>query len=50
MKDPFGHNWALSQRVPMTKAEMKEKQELAMAMFSQGQHPGAEEQAPMAQQ
>ena len=50
LKDPFGHNWALSQRVPMTKAEMKEKQELAMAMFSQGQNPGAEEQAPMAQQ
>src|SRR5438067_13382640 len=50
LKDPFGHNWSLSQRVPMTKAEMKEKQEQAMAMFSQGQHPGAEEQAPMAQQ
>ncbi len=50
LKDPFGHNWSLSQRIPMTKAEMKEKQEQAMAMFSQGQHPGAEEQAPMAQQ
>ncbi len=49
LKDPFGHNWSLSQRISMTKAEMKEKQEQAMAMFSQGEHPGAEEQAPMAQ-
>ncbi len=50
LKDPFGHNWSLSQRIPMTKAEMKEKQEQAMAMMSQGQHPGAEEAPMMAHQ
>jgi PhnB protein len=37
LKDPFGHNWSLSQRIPMTKAEMKEKQEQAMAMMTGGQ-------------
>jgi PhnB protein len=53
LKDPFGHNWSLSMVISMSKKEKKEKQDRAMAMFSQGAHPGAEEapeQAPMAQQ
>lgn len=50
LKDPFGHSWSLSQVVPMTKQEMKEKQEQAMAMFSQDQHPVAQEQSAMTQQ
>jgi hypothetical protein len=45
LNDPYGHSWSVSQRVQMTRQEMKEKQEQAMAMFSQGQHPGREEQA-----
>ncbi len=44
LKDPFGHNWSISQRVQMSRQEMKEKQEQAMAMFSQGQHPGKSEE------
>src|SRR5215471_15556501 len=43
LQDPFGHSWSLSMVVPMTKQEMKEKQEKAMAMFSSGQHPEREE-------
>jgi PhnB protein len=50
LRDPFGHNWSISMVIPMSKKEMKEKQEQAMAMFSQGVHPGAEEQAPMVAQ
>jgi PhnB protein len=45
LQDPFGHTWSISMVVPMSKQEMKEKQEKAMAMFSQGQHPGREEPA-----
>jgi len=37
--DPFGHSWSMSMQVNMTKQEMKEKQEKAMAMFAQGEHP-----------
>ncbi len=37
--DPFGHSWSMSMQVAMSKEEMKEKQEKAMTMFSQGQHP-----------
>ncbi len=44
LKDPFGHSWSISQQVRMSKQEMKEKQEKAMAIFAQGQHPGREEQ------
>lgn len=50
LKDPFGHNWSVSQRIPMSRQEMKEKQEQAMAMFSRAQHPGSTEQSAMAQQ
>jgi uncharacterized glyoxalase superfamily protein PhnB len=53
LKDPFGHNWSISQVIVMSSKEKKEKQEQAMAMFSQGQHPEAEQapqQASMAQQ
>lgn len=49
LKDPFGHNWSISQRIPMTRQEMKQKQEQAMAMFSQGQHPASSEPAPTTQ-
>ena len=41
--DPYGHNWSMSQQVAMSREEMKQKQEQAMAMFSQGEHPGREE-------
>ena len=50
LKDPFGHNWSLSQVILMSAKEKKEKQEAAMAMFSQGQHPEPKEMAPMAQE
>ncbi len=40
--DPFGNSWSMSMQVSMSKEEMKEKQEKAMAMFSKGEH---EEQA-----
>ncbi len=45
LKDPFGHNWSISQRIQMSRQEMKEKQEQAMSMFSQRQHSGKPEQA-----
>ncbi|HZY93966.1 MAG TPA: VOC family protein [Candidatus Bathyarchaeia archaeon] len=44
LSDPFGHNWSVSQRVQMSRQEMQEKLEQAMAMFSQGEHPGQEGQ------
>jgi PhnB protein len=44
LTDPFGHNWSVSQRVQMSRQEMKEKQDQAMAMFSQGQRPEQEGQ------
>ena len=47
--DPFGHHWSLSQVIKMSKVERDEKQKQAMAMFSQGQHPEAPEQASPAQ-
>ena len=48
VKDPFGHSWSMSMQVEMSKQEMKERQEKAMAMFSQGQHPSSEERAEQA--
>jgi PhnB protein len=50
LQDPFGHNWSISQRIPMIRQEMKEKQEQAMTKFSQGQHPSEQEQTAMAQE
>jgi uncharacterized glyoxalase superfamily protein PhnB len=47
LQDPFGHQWSMSQRVKMSPKEMKEKERQAMAMFSQGEHPGRIE-APQA--
>lgn len=44
LSDPYGHSWSVSQQVQMTAQEKKEKQEQAMAMFSQGQHPAGNEQ------
>lgn len=38
LADPFGHRWSLSQRIKMSPKEMKEKEQQAMAMFSQGEH------------
>jgi len=49
LTDPFGHHWSLSQQIKMSKAERDEKQKQAMAMFSQGHHPEAQEQATPAQ-
>ena len=50
LQDPFGHNWSISQRVPMSRQEMKQKQEQAMARFAQGEHPGRPEQVAMTQE
>ncbi len=50
LRDPFGHQWSISQRVKMTKSEMDEKQKQAMAMFSQGQHPDKPQQTVMSQE
>ena len=41
--DPFGHSWSMSMQVNMSKQEMKEKQEKAMAMFSQGEQASQEQ-------
>ena len=43
--DPFGHRWALGQRVKMSKQEMETKRQAAMAMFEKGEHPGYESQS-----
>ena len=50
LKDPFGHVWSVSQVIPMSAKEKKEKEAAAMAMFSQGQQPAAPEMSPMAQE
>ncbi len=42
--DPYGHRWSVSMRVKMSPKEMEEKQKQAMAMFSQGEHPGRTEE------
>jgi len=49
IKDPFGHMWSLAQVVFMTPKEKKEKQEKAMAMFSQRDQPARQEQEMPAQ-
>jgi PhnB protein len=49
LTDPFGHAWSIAEQVKMSKAERDEKQKQTMAMFSQGQHPEAPEQATPAQ-
>lgn len=38
LADPFGHSWAVSYKVKMTKAEMERKQAEAMNTFAAGQH------------
>ncbi len=45
--DPFGHRWSMSQRIKMSPKEMKEKEQQAMAMFSQGEHQGRTETSQM---
>lgn len=47
VQDPFGHQWSLSQRIKMSPKEMKEKEQQAMAMFSQGERPGKPEMPQM---
>ena len=49
LTDPFGHAWSMAEQVKMSKAERDEKEKQAMAMFSQGEHPEAPEQATVAQ-
>jgi PhnB protein len=44
LQDPFGHQWSLGQKVKMSPKEMKEKQEQAMKMFSQGHHAARTEE------
>ena len=36
LRDPFGHIWSVSMPVKMSKKEMAEKQQAAMAMFEKG--------------
>ena len=50
LRDPFGHQWSLSQRISMSKAEKDEKQKQAMAMFAQREHSDRSEQTVTAQQ
>ena len=45
--DPYGHSWSMSMQVAMSKEEMKEKQEKAMAMFSQPQAGSEQAQQTM---
>ncbi len=40
--DPFGHRWSISMQIKMKPEEMEAKRQQAMAMFSQGEHPGEE--------
>lgn len=42
LRDPFGHLWTLSMRIPMSAAEKAEKQKAALAMLAAGEHPGRE--------
>lgn len=49
LQDPFGHRWSISQRIKMSPKEMKEKQEQAMSMFAQGEHPERRQEAVMSQ-
>ena len=39
LRDPFGHNWALSFKAKMTKQEMERKRQAVMAAFAGGTHP-----------
>jgi PhnB protein len=47
LKDPFGHAWSLSMRIPMSPKEMEQKRQEAMKMFEQGQHPAHESSQAM---
>ncbi len=42
LRDPFGHLWTLSMRIPMSAKEKAEKRQAAMSAFAQGDHPGSE--------
>lgn len=39
LTDPFGHRWSISMQIKMSKEERDAKQKVAMAQFSQNQHP-----------
>lgn len=41
LTDPFGHSWSLSMQIQMSAEERKRKQQEAMKMLAQGQHPGS---------
>jgi len=36
LRDPFGHVWSVAMPVRMTKQEMEQKRQAAMAMFEKG--------------
>ena len=38
LRDPYGHAWSMSMRIPMSQEEIDQKRQEAMRMFSQGQH------------
>jgi uncharacterized glyoxalase superfamily protein PhnB len=40
--DPFGHRWALSMRIKMSRKEMEAKQKAAMEMMAQAHRPGSQ--------
>lgn len=44
--DPFGHHWSLAQHIKMSPKEMEEKQRVAMALFSAGEHAVRTDVAP----
>ncbi|HYB04622.1 MAG TPA: VOC family protein [Nitrososphaerales archaeon] len=46
LADPFGHRWSLSQQVKMSKEEMRALEKASMEMFSQGEHPGKQQESP----
>jgi uncharacterized glyoxalase superfamily protein PhnB len=39
LSDPYGHSWSVAMRISMSPEEMKRKQEEAMRMFEQSEHP-----------
>ena len=45
LRDPFGHSWSLAYPAKMTEKEKRLKQEQAMRMLEEGQHPGMETNA-----
>jgi len=46
LKDPFGHLWTLSMRIPMSAREREAKRQASVAMMARGEHPGREGPSP----